>query len=117
MPQRSKRLFLRARLGVLAVAAAVVAAILVPTGAAIADPTPAPTPAPSRHTLVMGTYAASSYAAAGARLPSGLTTALHRDLNLTGAEYLADAAAAAQAVKVVASLKAAGVHVQVHDGR
>jgi Repeat of unknown function (DUF5648)/Bacterial Ig domain len=59
----------------------------------------------------MGKFSASSYATAGARIPSGLETALQRDLKLTGAEYLADAAAAAQAVRVVASLKSAGVHV------
>jgi hypothetical protein len=74
-------------------------------------PTPAPTAPPVHRALAMGTFPVSSYAAAGNQLPAGLTTALHRDLGVTGAEYLADAAAAAQAVKVVASLKSAGVHV------
>ncbi|MDQ1545247.1 MAG: hypothetical protein QOH69_151 [Actinomycetota bacterium] len=109
MPASSNKSVVRSRLSILAVAVAVLSALVFPVGAAAADPTPAPTP--HRHALTMGSFFASSYAAAGARLPSGLNTALHRDLGLTGAQYLADAAAAAQAVKVVASLKSVGVDV------
>jgi hypothetical protein len=109
----------RARVAVLVAVATVVGAALVPSAAASAQvpsttasvAAPAPAPTPPHHPLAMGSYKASTYAAAGAQLPTGLKTALSRDLGVTGAEYLADAAAAAQAVKVVASLKSAGVHV------
>jgi hypothetical protein len=95
------------------------ASVVIPVEAASADPSPTPnpavtvtpTPAPHRAAVSMGKFVASSYAYAASRLPSGLVTALGRDLDVSPAQYLADAAAAAQAVKVVASLKSAGVHV------
>jgi hypothetical protein len=59
----------------------------------------------------MGSFDAKSFAAAASHLPAGLSIALKRDLNITPSQYLADAAAAAQAVKVVASLKSAGVDI------
>jgi len=103
--------FVRARLAVLGVAAAVLAAVLVPTVAASAAPSAAPTPAPTHHVLAMGTFSAKDYAGQAAHLPGGLAAALKRDLHETPAQYLADSAAAVHAVKVIASLKSAGVHV------
>ncbi len=102
---------LRPRIGILATAVAVVLAALSPTVAASADPAPTPSPSPTHHPLAMGTFSVNSYAAKAARLPAGLVTALHRDLGITGAEYLADADASARAVDVVSSLKSAGVRV------
>jgi hypothetical protein len=98
-----------ARLGILATGAVLVA-MLAPVGTAAASPAPEPTPTP-RHALAMGTFAASSFASQASQLPAGLTAALERDLGVSASQYLADAAAAAQAVKVVASLKTAGVSV------
>lgn len=68
--------------------------------------TSAPPPAPH-----MAQYAASTYADAAARLPGGLVTAVNRDLGKTGAQYLAEAAAATQAVSVVSALSKRGVDV------
>jgi hypothetical protein len=65
----------------------------------------------STNPLGMGSYPSSSFAAAAAKLPRGLTTALRRDVHLTAAQYLANSAAAVQGVKVVATLKSDGVHV------
>jgi hypothetical protein len=105
----SARSIVRTQLGVIAVAASVLAAVLIPVGSATADPAPVPTP---HHTpLAMGTFSASAYAGQAAQLPAALASALTRDVDVTPAEYLADAAATVRAVKVVASLKSAGVHV------
>ena len=103
--------FARVRLVVLGVAAAVVAAALVPVVAASVAPIPSPTPAPTHHIVAMGTFSAKSYAAKASHLPGGLAAALGRDLHETPEQYLADSAASARAIKVLAALKSAGVHV------
>jgi FG-GAP-like repeat/FG-GAP repeat len=59
----------------------------------------------------MGSHPTSSYESAAKEVPAGLESALTRDLGITPAEFLADGAAATQAVKVVAALKARGVKV------
>jgi hypothetical protein len=90
------------------------AALVIPLeSAAAAAPSPPPSPVapPTHRPLAMGSFPTSSYAAQAAKLPSALGTALQRDVHLTPTQYLADAAAAAQAVKVVASLKSVGVDV------
>ncbi len=61
--------------------------------------------------VVMSTYPLSSYSAAAATLPSGMTSALATNPGMTGAQYLADSAAAIQGVKVVDALKSSGVDV------
>ena len=61
--------------------------------------------------IVMGSYPATKFAAAATKLPSGLATALERDVHLSPAQYLANSAAALEGVKVVAGLKSAGVQV------
>ena len=61
--------------------------------------------------VAMSTYPVSSYKSAAAKLPTGMTSALQEDSGESGAQYLADSAAAIQAVKVVAALKKSGVHV------
>lgn len=98
----------------IAVAFGVATAIAVPlelTAAAKASAvSPKLTPKPPKP-LAMGSYPTSKYTADAAKLPSGLVTAVQRDLHITPAQYLANAAAAIQAPKVVASLKAAGVDV------
>jgi hypothetical protein len=59
----------------------------------------------------MGDYAASDFVEAATALPDELVSALSRDLGVTGETYLAEAAAAADAVVVVESLADAGVDV------
>lgn len=59
----------------------------------------------------MGDYRAADYAQDAAALPADLVEAVARDLDLAPAQYLAEAAAAFQAVAVVDSLEAAGVDV------
>jgi hypothetical protein len=59
----------------------------------------------------MGSYGASRFAKAAAKLPSGLTVQLHRQLGITPEQFLADGQAAADAGKVIASLRASGVTV------
>jgi hypothetical protein len=59
----------------------------------------------------MRSYSSSDYIGAAKKLPGGLATALHRDLGISGAEYLANAAAESRAVVVTDALKASGVDV------
>jgi len=59
----------------------------------------------------MGSFSANSYATAAGHLPTGLSTAVRRDLKISPSQYLADSAAAVRAVQVVASLKNVGVDV------
>jgi hypothetical protein len=59
----------------------------------------------------MGDYAASEFAEAATALPDELVSALSRDLGVSGETYLAEAAAATDAVVVVDSLADAGVEV------
>ncbi|WP_434316709.1 cell wall-binding repeat-containing protein [Leifsonia sp. P73] len=68
---------------------------------------------PSHGTPVghMGDYAPSRFAGPAAELPRGLADAVQRDLGLTPTDYLSRAAAAQDAGRLVAKLKAEGVHV------
>ena len=59
----------------------------------------------------MGDYDPASYRELAKELPSGLVDALQRDVDVTGAEYLASAAAATDATAVLESLGSAGVDV------
>lgn len=59
----------------------------------------------------MEEYSPATFARDAAQLPPGLVEALARDVDVTGAEYLAEAAAATQAVIVVESLQDAGIEV------
>jgi putative cell wall-binding protein len=61
--------------------------------------------------LQMGAYSASQFTADAQELPDGLVDAVQNDLGLSPAEYLAQAAAAADGAAVVADLKADGVRV------
>jgi putative cell wall-binding protein len=115
MSQRSSAGGRRRKLSALltSIALGLATVIAAPVAGAIASaPSPNPTPNPAHHKLIdMGTFSPSSYAAQAARLPSGLTIALRRDVHLTAEQYLADGAAEARAVQVVAALHAAGVRV------
>lgn len=59
----------------------------------------------------MGSYGASGFARAAMRLPSGLAAQLRRQLGITPEQFLADGQAAADAGKVIASLRADGATV------
>jgi hypothetical protein len=59
----------------------------------------------------MGSYGASRFAKAAARLPSGLAAQLRKQLGITPEQFLADGQAAADAGQVIASLRAGGVTV------
>ncbi|GAB3606051.1 hypothetical protein GCM10027413_14600 [Conyzicola nivalis] len=61
--------------------------------------------------VTMGDYAESDFAAAATALPDELVSALSRDLGVSAETYLAEAAAATDAVEVVKSLADAGVDV------
>jgi len=65
--------------------------------------------------LTMGSFPAAAYVKAGAGLPSGLKAAIARDLKLSPSQYLADAATAARANTVVASLRQLGVTILDYD--
>lgn len=84
------------------------ASVIVLPLAAGAAPNAVSATVPAPH---MPTYSASSYVEAASLLPSGLVAAARRDLHISGAQYLAEAAAANQAVRVVAALSANGVAV------
>ena len=66
---------------------------------------------PVSHRAHMGSYGASRFAKAATRLPSGLATQLRKQLGITPEQFLADGQAAADAGKVIASLRAAGATV------
>ena len=70
-----------------------------------------PTVSPVSHRAHMGKYGASRFAEAAVRLPSGLAMQLRNQLGITPEQFLADGQAAADAGKVVASLRADGVTV------
>ena len=59
----------------------------------------------------MGSYGASRFAKAAARLPSGLAAQLRKQLGITPEQFLADGQAAADAGKVIAALRADGTTV------
>jgi putative cell wall-binding protein len=59
----------------------------------------------------MEEYSPAQFTREAAQLPAELIEALDRDVDVTGAEYLAEAAAATQAVIVVTSLQEAGIEV------
>jgi hypothetical protein len=66
---------------------------------------------PVPHRAHMGSYGASRFAKAAARLPSGLAGQLRKQLGITPEQFLADGQAAADAGKVIAALRAGGVTV------
>lgn len=75
-------------------------------------PAPAPSPpSPPVDSVGMGDYPAPDYAEEAKSLPPALTTALDRDLGITPSEYLAQAAAASDAVGVVRTLADSGVEM------
>lgn len=92
------------RFGSAAIALSIAGALLSPLSAQAA---PVAEPDLDR----MGSYPAARYASEAATLPGELLVALGRDVGISGAEYLAEAEAAVQAVAVVESLEAAGVEV------
>lgn len=97
-----RRLFTSA----VAVATLVVSAALVPGVIASAAPVADP------DVEQMDEYSPAMFAQQAAQLPAELIEALDRDVDVTGAEYLAEAAAATQAVIVVESLEEdAGIDV------
>jgi len=59
----------------------------------------------------MGTFPDANFALPAVSLPPELTTAIAKDLKISPARYLADAAAAQQATRVMAELTADGVEV------
>jgi hypothetical protein len=63
------------------------------------------------HRTRMGSYGAARFAQAAAKLPSGLAGQLREQLGITPEQFLADGQAAADAGKVIASLRADGVAV------
>jgi hypothetical protein len=86
------------------------AALLLVAVGLVATPATAATAA-TEPPVSMGDYAASEFAEAATALPDELVSALSRDLGVTGETYLAEAAAATDAVVVVDSLADAGVEV------
>ncbi|WP_051425825.1 Ig-like domain-containing protein [Jiangella gansuensis] len=89
--------------GVLTACALTGTGVIASTTAAFAEEEAAP--------ASLQTFAAEAFAAQADELPSGLVEALERDLGLSAAEYLANAAAAKVAADVVAELKAGGVDI------
>jgi len=114
---------LRARALPIAISVAVTmtSALVAPAAASAAVPdahpasaTVASTAAPSTTDALprMDEYRAADYDEAAAALPAGLVEAAGRDLGKSGAEYLAAADAATDAVDVVAALEERGVDVR-----
>jgi hypothetical protein len=91
----------------LSAAAEAQAASAGPSSAARTHPAVSPVP----HKAHMGNYRVSRFAKAAAELPSGLAVQLRKQLGITPEEFLADGQAAADAGKVIASLRADGVTV------
>ena len=104
-----------------ALALGVIAALLVGGSQATASASPLPASVPTASTVTvaadatdaptMGDYSVKSFAAEAKTLPDDLLTALDRDSDLTGAEYLAGAAAATDATSVLESLAADGIDI------
>jgi putative cell wall-binding protein len=91
---------------------AVVAAALVVTAALVPGVIAAAAPVTDSPEIErMEQYSPAEFTQEAAQLPGELVEALGRDVEITGAEYLAQAAAATQAVIVVDSLEDAGVDV------
>jgi len=82
--------------------------VALPTTGAVAAPAAAAENAPP---VEMGEYPEAEFADAATALPHELVASLGRDLGVSGETYLAEAAAAADAVEVVDALSAAGVEV------
>ena len=70
-----------------------------------------PTVSPVSGRPHMGSYRASRFAEAAKKLPAGLAVQLHKQLGITPEQFLADGQAAADADKVIASLRTGGVTV------
>jgi hypothetical protein len=79
------------------------------TGTSSAARSSRPRVSPVSHRAHMGKYGVSRFVKAAAELPSGLAAQLHRQLGITPEQFLADGQAAADAGKVIASLRAEGV--------
>lgn len=94
---------------VAAVSPAVAAPVMAPIAKATAAPTPPTPPSPDGR---MGQYPLGSFAADAAKLPAALVAALKRDLGISGEQYEAEAAAAADAARTLTALKHQGVHVR-----
>ena len=102
-----------------AVAAMAVGAVSLSTVAQAKAATTATSPAPRTQTTAspvshrahMGSYGASRFAQAAAKLPAGLAGQLRKQLGITPEQFLADGQAGADAGKVIASLRADGVTV------
>jgi hypothetical protein len=102
-----------------AVAAMAVGAVSLSTVAQAKAATTATPPAPRSQATVspvahrahMGSYGASRFAKAAAKLPAGLAAQLRKQLGITPEQFLADGQAGADAGKVIASLRADGVAV------
>ncbi len=69
------------------------------------------TASPVSHRAHMGSYGASRFAAAAAKLPAGVAVQLRTQLGITPEQFLADGQAAADAGRVITSLRAGGVNV------
>jgi putative cell wall-binding protein len=90
---------------------AVAVATLVVSGALVPGVVASAAPAADPDVEQMEEYSPGMFAREAAQLPTELIEALDRDVDVTGAEYLAEAAAATQAVIVVESLGDAGIEV------
>ena len=88
-----------------------IVAVPAPASAAPALSAAAVDAEPDSEPAVMGSYSESAFRAAAKALPEDLLTALDRDVSASGAEYLANAAAAADATAVLADLSEDGVEV------
>jgi putative cell wall-binding protein len=89
----------------------VAVATLVLSGALVPGVVASAAPAADPEVEQMDEYSPATFAREAAQLPPELIEALDRDVDVTGAEYLAEAAAATQAVIVVESLEDAGLEV------
>ena len=81
---------------------------------AVTSTAAAPTPAPEPPTPDgrMGQYPVAAYVVAAKQLPPALVAAVRRDLHLSAGQYLAQAAAGADAAETLATLTREGVHVR-----
>lgn len=100
------------RVGVASLAAASAAALVLTgvTGTRAAEPAPS-VGAPASGGR-MAEHSPADYADEAAALPPGLVAALDRDLGVAPAQYLAESAAAVDAVRVVDALETRGVAVE-----
>ena len=96
----------RSALSAASIAMIVATLIIVPATVSIAD-----SPDPSATVERMLEYSPEDFVSEANALPAELVGAVNRDLEVSGEQYLAEAAAATQAPEVVGSLSEAGVDV------